>query len=213
MPTLSVPQIHCGSCKAFIQSLLSPLSGIRDLRVDIDRRLLSFSTSSTDVDKEKLVGDVEQLLAQAGYSVSNEKDGEPSHVGHTLSPKDANAQHMEHCAACRDDSLLDSVVVAQDTAPLTLKTEFSIEGMTCASCTTSITNALNEHPGVLSVEVKLMLNSATVVHDGNACSAADIVSEIESIGFEASVNSSTPLNTKGALSKETVFGIIGMTCR
>ncbi|KAH7343468.1 E1-E2 ATPase-domain-containing protein [Rhizoctonia solani] len=58
-----------------------------------------------------------------------------------------------------------------------------------------------------------MLNSATVVHDGNACSVVDIVSEIESIGFEASVNNSAPLNTKGAPPKETVFGIIGMTCR
>ncbi|KEP50109.1 copper resistance-associated P-type ATPase [Rhizoctonia solani 123E] len=205
MPTLSVPQIHCGSCKSFIQSLLSPLSGIRDLRVDIDRRILSFST---DADKEKLIDDVGQLLAQAGYSISDEKNGEPSHVRATP----INARHMEHCAACRDDSLLDSVVVAHDIAPLTLKTELSIEGMTCASCTTSITNALKEHPGVLSVQVKLMLNSATVVHDGNACSAADIVSEIESIGFEASVNNSTPVDTQGVPPKETVFGIIGMTC-
>ncbi|CAE6511159.1 unnamed protein product, partial [Rhizoctonia solani] len=212
MPTLSVPQIHCGSCKSFIQSLLSPLSGIRDLRVDIDRRILSFSTSSTDADKEKLIDDVGQLLAQAGYTVSGEKDGEPSHNGPTPSVKEASAKHMEHCAACRDDSLLDSVVVAHDLAPLTLKTEFSIEGMTCASCTTSITNALRERPGVLSVEVKLMLNSATVVHDGNACSAADIVSEIESIGFEASVNNSIALNTEEVSVKETVFGIIGMTC-
>ncbi|KAL5636648.1 hypothetical protein ACGC1H_000565 [Rhizoctonia solani] len=57
-----------------------------------------------------------------------------------------------------------------------------------------------------------MLNSATVMHDGNACSAADIVSEIESIGFEASVNNSTPVDTQ-VPPKETVFGIIGMTCR
>ncbi|KAJ1308973.1 hypothetical protein OPQ81_004656 [Rhizoctonia solani] len=212
MTTLSVPQIHCGSCKSFIQSLLSPLSEIRDLRVDIDRRILSFSTTATDVDKEKLIDDVGQLLSQAGYTVSSQKDGEPSHTRSPLSIKDVTAKHMEHCAACRDDTLLDSVVVARDVAPLTLKTEFSIEGMTCASCTTSIINALKEHPGVLSVDVKLMLNSATVVHDGNACSAVDIVSEIESIGFEASVNNSIPLNTQGVSPKETVFGIVGMTC-
>ncbi|CAE7107510.1 unnamed protein product [Rhizoctonia solani] len=212
MPTLSVPQIHCGSCKSFIQSLLSPLSGVRDLHVDIDRRILSFSTSTTDTDKEKLIDNVGHLLAQAGYTVSDEKDGEPSHVKVTKPTKEASARHMEHCAACRDDTLLDSVVVAHDVTPLTLKTEFSIEGMTCASCTTAITNALEEYPGVLSVQVNLMLNSATVVHDGNACSAANIVSEIESIGFEASVNNSTLVNTQEVSPKETVFGIIGMTC-
>ncbi|KAF8759935.1 Retinoic acid induced 16-like protein [Rhizoctonia solani] len=212
MPTLSIPQIHCGSCQSFIQSLLGPISGIRDLRIDIDRRILSFSASSVDVDKEKLIDDVGQLLAQAGYTIDNKKDGEPSHVETSVPTREAHAKHLEHCDACRDDSLLDSVVVARDLTPLTLKTEFSIEGMTCASCTTSITNALQQHPGVLSVEVKLMLNSATVVHDGNACSAADIVSEIESIGFEASVNNSVPVEARGKIPKETVFGIVGMTC-
>ncbi|CAE6447725.1 unnamed protein product [Rhizoctonia solani] len=212
MPTLSVPQIHCGSCKSFIQSLLSPISEIRDLRIDIDRRILSFSTGGADVDKERLVDDVGQLLAQAGYTIDNKKDGEPSHIRASLSTKETHAKHLEHCAACRDDSLLDSVVVARNATPLTLKSEFSIEGMTCASCTASITDALKQRPGILSVEIKLMLNSATVVHDGNACSVADIVSEIESIGFEASVNNSTLVEIQGASSRETVFGITGMTC-
>ncbi|QRW16309.1 copper resistance-associated P-type ATPase [Rhizoctonia solani] len=214
MPTLSIssPANSLRSCQSFIQSLLGPISGIRDLRIDIDRRILSFSASSVDVDKEKLIDDVGQLLAQAGYTIDNKKDGEPSHVETSVPTREAHAKHLEHCDACRDDSLLDSVVVARDLTPLTLKTEFSIEGMTCASCTTSITNALQQHPGVLSVEVKLMLNSATVVHDGNACSAADIVSEIESIGFEASVNNSVPVEARGKIPKETVFGIVGMTC-
>ncbi|CEL59860.1 Cu2+-exporting ATPase [Rhizoctonia solani AG-1 IB] len=212
MPTLSVPQIHCGSCKSFIQSLLSPISGIRDLSIDIDRRILSFSTSDIDVDKERLVDDVGQLLAQAGYTIDDKKDGEPSHTKVSPPTNESHARHLEHCSACRDDSLLESVVVARDATPLTLKTEVSIEGMTCASCTTSITDALKQRPGILSVEVKLMLNSATVVHDGNACSVTDIISEIESIGFEASVNNSTPVESRGASSRETVFGIIGMTC-
>lgn len=211
MPTLSVPQIHCGSCKAFIQALISPLSGVKDLRIDIERRLLSFSTNGTDSDKEKLVDDVGNLLAQAGYTVASEKDGEPSRVSMSL-PEDAHVKHLEHCSACRGDSMLESVVVSHDITPLILKTELSIEGMTCASCTSSITNALQERTGVISVDVKLMLNSATVVHDGNALSALDIASEIESIGFEASVTNSTPISGEPVASKETVFGIVGMTC-
>lgn len=58
-----------------------------------------------------------------------------------------------------------------------------------------------------------MLNSATVVHDGNACSASDIVAEIEDIGFAASVTTSGPVQDETTASKETVFGIVGMTCR
>jgi hypothetical protein len=105
---------------------------VKDLRIDIERRLLSFSTNATDTDKEKLINDVGNLLAQAGYSVTNEKDGEPSHVGPSLTSEQVNAKHLEHCSACRADSLLESVVVAHDITPLTLKTELAIEGMTCA---------------------------------------------------------------------------------
>jgi hypothetical protein len=58
-----------------------------------------------------------------------------------------------------------------------------------------------------------MLNSATVVHDGNAISAADLATEIESIGFDATVTKSYPVQSESASSRETVFGIVGMTCR
>jgi hypothetical protein len=58
-----------------------------------------------------------------------------------------------------------------------------------------------------------MLNSATVVHNGNTCSVSDLVAEIEAIGFDASVATSSPVHDEPVASKETVFGIIGMTCK
>ncbi|KAG9083292.1 hypothetical protein FS749_006150 [Ceratobasidium sp. UAMH 11750] len=211
MPTFIVPQIHCGSCKSFLQSLIGPVTGVKDLRIDIERRVLSFSASSSEIDNEKLIDNVEGLLAQAGYSVADEKAGESS-SDRASSTIEQHAKHLEHCSACRDDAILESVVVAQDVAPLTLKTELSIEGMTCASCTSSITNALQELPGVVSVDVKLMLNSATVVHDGNIVSASAIATEIESIGFGASVTTSYPVQGESVPIRETVFGVVGMTC-
>ncbi|QRV72823.1 copper(2+) exporting ATPase [Ceratobasidium sp. AG-Ba] len=207
MPTLIVPQIHCGSCKTFLQSLISPVSGIRDLCIDIDRRVLSFSTDSSDTEDEKLIGNVEYLLSQAGYMVAGEKAGETSSYS-SSSTEEQRAKHLEHCAACRDDAVLESIIVAQDPAPLTLNTEVAIEGMTCAS----ITNALQELPGIISVDVKLMLNSASIIHDGNVVSASDIANEIESIGFGASVTTSIPVQSEAPLSRETVFGVVGMTC-
>lgn len=58
-----------------------------------------------------------------------------------------------------------------------------------------------------------MLNSATVIHDGNALSASDVVEEIESLGFDASVMSSDEVRNDPVPMKETTFGIVGMTCR
>ncbi|KAG8727197.1 hypothetical protein FRC12_022720, partial [Ceratobasidium sp. 428] len=57
-----------------------------------------------------------------------------------------------------------------------------------------------------------MLNSATVIHDGNAVSASDVAAEIESIGFDASVTTSHPVQDDPAPTRETVFGVVGMTC-
>lgn len=94
--------------------------------------MLSFSTfSANSTEDEKLVEDVEHLLAQAGYSVIDEKAGESSQR-ETPQVDDAYSKHLEHCATCRGDSLLESVVVAHNVTPLTLKTELSVEGMTCA---------------------------------------------------------------------------------
>lgn len=58
-----------------------------------------------------------------------------------------------------------------------------------------------------------MLNSATVIHDGNALSASGVAEEIESLGFDASVMSSNAVHDDSVQMKETVFGIVGMTCR
>lgn len=95
--------------------------------------MLSFSTfTNSGTEDEKLIDDVEHLLAQAGYSVMDEKAGESSQREMLPRVDYAYAKHLKHCAACRDDSLLESIVVAQNVTPLTLKTELSIEGMTCA---------------------------------------------------------------------------------
>lgn len=65
----------------------------------------------------------------------------------------------------------------------------SIGGMTCASCSGSITNILEALPEVKSVSINLMGGSGTVVFDaktsgGAQAGAEKIVSEVEDAGFE-----------------------------
>ena len=64
----------------------------------------------------------------------------------------------------------------------------SVGGMTCASCTGSVTHSLSELPYVESVSVTLMTNSARVIFNGRQ-NLENLVEAVEEVGFECTVES------------------------
>jgi len=54
----------------------------------------------------------------------------------------------------------------------TVKTTFSVSGMSCASCVSRVEKSLRDLPGVVSVAVNLASNRAVVEHTGKADTAA-----------------------------------------
>lgn len=74
-----------------------------------------------------------------------------------------------------------------------LKTELTIEGMTCSACVNSITNVLKSIQGVEFVNVSLMTEMATVIHDDSV--KVDLLLEsIADAGFDASIIQVTEMN-------------------
>ncbi|KAG0181726.1 hypothetical protein DFQ29_007271 [Apophysomyces sp. BC1021] len=63
--------------------------------------------------------------------------------------------------------------------------QLQVFGMTCASCTRSIETGLAKLPGVLSVSVNLMTESAKVQYDFTELGARAIIEAIEDLGFNA----------------------------
>ncbi|GEQ70338.1 hypothetical protein JCM33374_g4014 [Metschnikowia sp. JCM 33374] len=63
---------------------------------------------------------------------------------------------------------------------------FSIRGMTCAACSGSITEALENTPGVKKVAVSLITNEAKVLYS-DSLRPRDIIAVIEDCGFDASL--------------------------
>lgn len=100
----------------------------------------------------------------------------------------------------------------------------SIGGMTCASCATSISHALNQLGFVGNVSVNLMTNSASLDYIGDKDLCKEIVAAITDIGFDASIadsltSSSSALTSEKSLPIptnetrfEAVLSIGGMTC-
>mgnify|MGYP002718854293 CR=1 FL=1 len=68
----------------------------------------------------------------------------------------------------------------------TWKTVLSISGMTCASCTTSISEGLKNDPRIRKIDVNLLEASADIIHLA-AMKAEEVKVLIEDIGFEADV--------------------------
>jgi len=63
----------------------------------------------------------------------------------------------------------------------------SIGGMSCSSCSSSVTTALQSHPGVIRASVDLIGECATIVYNHEQCTVESLREAIEDIGFTSSV--------------------------
>ena len=98
--------------------------------------------------------------------------------------------------------------------------KLSIQGMTCASCVSAITNALDQLSGVLAHSIDLM-GAAGTVHISDRGRADGVKQEIQDLGYECDVVSLQPDIQGGKHAKSTIIqsaifrvslSIEGMTC-
>ncbi|KAI4126044.1 MAG: hypothetical protein LQ347_005125, partial [Umbilicaria vellea] len=87
-----------------------------------------------------------------------------------------------------EKSMVGYHLVDIDPERLTYKATLSIGGMTCASCTTAITNGLRELPFVDTINVTLMTNSAQVILKGRDNLDA-ILEKVDDLGYDCTLES------------------------
>ncbi|KAL9600797.1 MAG: hypothetical protein Q9219_002935 [cf. Caloplaca sp. 3 TL-2023] len=104
------------------------------------------------------------------------------------------------------------------------KTTLRVEGMTCASCESSVKGAFKNMPGAGSVEAYFNLSRAVVEHDAQELPPETIREAIEDTGFDAEVLSTEyPKNLRGESREDlgdsagsqlsiTTLKVEGMTC-
>ncbi|KAF8338092.1 E1-E2 ATPase-domain-containing protein [Cantharellus anzutake] len=68
--------------------------------------------------------------------------------------------------------------------PTTRRTRFSIEGMTCSSCTGAIQNLVSQLPGVKNLTISLLTNSMDITYDPSTLTPLIISNTIGEIGYE-----------------------------
>src|SRR5512133_359133 len=82
------------------------------------------------------------------------------------------------------------------------KTTLDVTGMTCVSCSARIEKNLAKLPGVLSANVNLATEKATVEYDPAAVDEAKMVHLIEDLGY----------GVRQKEAEKASFGVTGMTC-
>ena len=105
-------------------------------------------------------------------------------------------------------------------APGLVTTTIAVEGMTCASCSSSIESAFKNVDGVQSIVVDLGTDRAVTTHDPAKISAEKVAEIIEDRGFDAKVVRSEPVGGYGRRSisdstphlATTTIAVEGMTC-
>ncbi|PSN60853.1 copper-transporting P-type ATPase [Corynespora cassiicola Philippines] len=115
-----------------------------------------------------------------------------------------------------------SFVAVDSLAPPSLyKATLGLSGMTCSSCVSSITHAVEQLPWVRSVDVNLLTSSGTVIFEGKD-RVNEIVETVEDAGFDATVEKldhvqqsaphSVPRQKRRPDKWQATYAIGGMTC-
>ncbi|UXS38697.1 cadmium-translocating P-type ATPase [Agrobacterium tumefaciens] len=144
--TFSVGGMDCGSCAAKIETALSRLPGVADVKVSVARERLNLSLAESKTSVEK----IEDTLRKLGFKpalLPQEKASrakvEADHHGH-----DHDGHDHSSCGGHHAD---DTGTSADSSNALT----FSVGGMDCGSCAAKIETALSRLPGVADVKVSV----------------------------------------------------------
>ena len=74
---------------------------------------------------------------------------------------------------------------------------FKVTGMTCGGCTSKVTHALKEAPGVNDANVSLSTGEATVRYDERLTSLDQLKSAVEGAGYGVNVAAAEGRKAKG----------------
>ncbi|KAF7355276.1 putative copper-transporting ATPase HMA5 [Mycena sanguinolenta] len=184
LTTIHVSNLHCGSCVITIQDALESLSP-PPLSVDVSVVLQTVSVHHLSLLSPD---DIQAAILDAGFDVDLPQTDPGTSKRHE--------KHLQHCLLCQQERANEAHEHAPDLPPSRFRLTMSVGGMTCASCSNSITRALSEIDGISDVIVSLLESSATAVIDGKELS--EVASEaVEDCGFEAHIMSVEPIVATG----------------
>lgn len=207
--TYHVDGMSCASCAAAVERILKKQEGIENAEVNLILNEVSI-TSDNKID----VPTCDQALQKAGFTLSEklETHNETFAVeGMSCASCAASVERIlsknENIQQASVNLVLNQVTItytkrdietwkaAVEKAGFTLKEQstntsclLDIEGMSCASCSSSIERVLRKKDGIISADVNLVMNQATISYDHHKIKMTEIIQAIEKAGFHAHIH-------------------------
>lgn len=207
--TYHVDGMSCASCAAAVERILKKQEGIENAEVNLILNEVSI-TSDNKID----VTTCDQALQKAGFSLSEKLEihNETFMIeGMNCASCAASVERIlsknEDIQQANVNLVLNQVTITYtkrdvDTwkaavakAGFTLKEQstntsclLDIEGMSCASCSSSIERVLRKKDGIISADVNLVMNQATISYDHQKIKMTEIIQAIEKAGFYAHIH-------------------------
>lgn len=85
----------------------------------------------------------------------------------------------DECSCCSTDA---TTTTTEATTSGNVVTDYTVTGMTCGHCVSSVTEEISKIDGVLGVNVNLESGAVTVTSDRDL-SAADVASAVDEAGY------------------------------
>jgi Cd2+/Zn2+-exporting ATPase len=147
--TFTVGGMDCGSCAAKIETALSRLPGVADVKVSVARERLNLSLAENKTSVEKIEDTLRKLGFKPALLPQDKAPREKVAVEHHDHGHDHGHDH-DH-SSCGGHHHADAAPSIEQNSALT----FSVGGMDCGSCAAKIETALSRLPGVADVKVSV----------------------------------------------------------
>ncbi|WLP54418.1 heavy metal translocating P-type ATPase [Agrobacterium fabrum] len=171
--TFKVGGMDCGSCAAKIETALSRLPGVADVKVSVARERLNLSLAENKTPVEK----IEDTLRKLGFKPALlPRDKAPEAK---LPQAKIEADHHDH-STCGGHHHDEAGTPAEKNNALI----FSVGGMDCGSCAAKIETALSRLPGVGDVKVSVARERLNLSLAENKTPVEKIEDTLRKLGFK-----------------------------
>lgn len=153
---LSIFSMKCQNCVAKVRTIIADFSAVADVHVSLEKNL-ALITFADPADQP--LAKIKKVLEEAGF----------------------------HCPSTASSTPGEGLNTTADSEPkVSLTTlRFAIEGMSCASCATTIETQLSNLSGVSNTAVNLAGQTGQVSFDPKLLTAGAVYSAVDAAGFKA----------------------------
>lgn len=157
--TYPVTGMSCGNCVAHVKSALRKQPGVVDVIVDLSTSTATIEYIPATITPQAL----KQVVEDAGYDLIIEENKPTGIAKSDITPK--------------------TKTVTTKTVD-TIKSEFPVTGMTCASCVAHVRNTLCKQPGVANATVNLANATAYIEYTPDVATPEKLKEAVQNAGYD-----------------------------